>query len=164
MGWCASLQMQWRGPLGGVVDRALPCVCVCVCVCQAEGSGVLIQPQYFPLHQQMWARQTHALSRASPVKQQQAASIRAAAHAGVGDIAQRAAAAPAESATLYTHQLQALNALRRMWAAGKHTIFADEPVSRAYTHTHTCSLVHAWHCRTSQSMTRLCKAFSPEAQ
>ncbi len=95
---------------------------------QAEGQGVLVQPEFVGLHQSMWARQAAAVERASEARQRAAALARQRAARGpLGDVA-RCAAAPPAGAELYPHQLQALNALRRAWAVGKHAIVADEPV------------------------------------
>lgn len=43
---------------------------------QAEGEGVLVQPEYQGLLQELWARQTAALERASPASAAAAAEAR----------------------------------------------------------------------------------------
>ncbi len=53
---------------------------------QAEGEGVLLLPEYQPLHQGLWSRQSAALERASPAATAAAAEAREAAAKDLQDL------------------------------------------------------------------------------
>lgn len=55
-------------------------------VVQAEGEGILVQPEYQGLVQDLWMRQTAALERASPAATAAAAEAREAAAKGLKDL------------------------------------------------------------------------------
>ncbi len=92
-----------------------------------EGNKLLLQPEYISLHTAMWDRCRRALYKASPAAIQAAAAARAtaaAAAAQLPDLQQQPAFV--SGAQLQPHQLKTVDWLRRMWAGGKHSIFADE--------------------------------------
>ncbi|GIL66592.1 hypothetical protein Vafri_20082 [Volvox africanus] len=95
---------------------------------EAEGAKQLLQPEYVALHTAMWARCKRALFKASRAAAEAAAEALAAATSTGSRPLPELTEQPAyvTGATLRTHQLQAVNWLRRMWTTGKHAVLADD--------------------------------------
>ncbi|GLI58399.1 hypothetical protein VaNZ11_000099 [Volvox africanus] len=95
---------------------------------EAEGAKQLLQPEYVALHTAMWARCKRALYKASRAAAEAAAEALAAATSTGSRPLPELTEQPAyvTGAILRTHQLQAVNWLRRMWTAGKHAVLADD--------------------------------------
>ncbi|GIM15000.1 hypothetical protein Vretimale_17869 [Volvox reticuliferus] len=95
---------------------------------EAEGAKQLLQPEYVALHTAMWTRCKRALYKASRAAVEAAADALAAATSTDSCPSAELTEQPAyvTGARLCTHQLQAVNWLRRMWVAGKHAVLADD--------------------------------------
>ena len=98
---------------------------------QAESEGALVHPDYLPLFQGLWQRQQAAVQRADPPLLDASAATQedvrgqSTARLSAGDLS--AAAQLADTPSLHPHQLEAVNAMRGLWAGSTNALLAHEP-------------------------------------
>lgn len=99
---------------------------------QAESEGALVHPDYLPLFQGLWRRQQAAVQRAEPSLLEAAAATQeeargqATAQLSADDVS-AAAQLDEDTPTLHPHQLQAVNAMRSLWAGSTNALLAHAP-------------------------------------
>ena len=97
---------------------------------QAESEGALVHPDYLPLFQGLWQRQQAAVQRADPTlldasaARQEEARSQATPQLSAG--AMSAAAQLVDAPSLHPHQLEAVNAMRGLWAGNTNALLAHE--------------------------------------
>lgn len=91
---------------------------------EVEGESVLLQPEYMCLHKAMWAREEHALQKATTTAAHTSAAALASAKVSFPELSTQPAYVT--GGKLYPHQLAGVNWLRSMYVHGSNAILADE--------------------------------------